>query len=130
MTTSEQPRIRLWELIEEGAFGLIAFHRPDGAIGAHITWIDRWENCLALNTDTRRFKYRMLQRTRTATVCVFIPDHPYEYFEVSCAVDDEILGDAAVAHLHSLSIRHRGIPYDGDLTHRVVVLLRPLRARG
>ena len=124
-----EPAIR--ELASTGRnFATIAVQLPSGQIASHVMWVDADDDQLLVNTEVHRAKYRAIQQHPEVTVTVWDAANPYRYAEVRGTVSGEVRGDAARAHIDTLSQRYLGHDYGAPIhSERVVLRITPVRQR-
>jgi PPOX class probable F420-dependent enzyme len=124
-----EPAIR--DLASTGTnFGTIAVQLPNGQIASHVMWVDADDDTLLVNTEVHRAKYKAIQQHPEVTVTIWDVANPYRYAEVRGTVSGEVRGDAARAHIDTLSQRYLGHDYAAPIqSERVVLRITPVRQR-
>ena len=111
-------------------FGTIAVQLPNGQIAGHVMWVDADSDQLLVNTEIHRAKYKAIQQHPEVTVTIWDVANPYRYAEVRGRVSGEVRGDAARAHIDTLSQRYLGHDYGAAIqSERVVLRITPVRQR-
>lgn len=122
------PAVR--ELIDAPNFAALAYHRADGSIANHIMWIDADDDHLLINTEVHRGKFKALQANGDVTLTIWDRTNPYHYAEVTGTVVGTDDGDAARAHIDTLSRRYNDVDYPNPIqSRRVIVKIEPTRQR-
>jgi PPOX class probable F420-dependent enzyme len=116
------------ELARGGAFATLSTLLSSGAPAAQVMWIDCDDECLLINTEVHRRKFRSMQRDPRVTVCMWQRDDPYRYVEVRGQVIEFVHGEPARRHIDVLAERYFGRPYDpAEIeSERVIARIRPL----
>ncbi len=70
------------EFIRSGAFATLTTLLPDGRPAAQVMWIDCDDECVLINTELHRQKFKNVEGDPRVTVCVWEKDDPYHYLEV------------------------------------------------
>jgi PPOX class probable F420-dependent enzyme len=124
-----EPAIR--DLASSGRnFATIAVQLPSGQIASHVMWVDADDDQLLVNTEVHRAKYKAIQQRPEVTLTVWDAANPYRYAEVRGRVSGEVRGDAARAHIDTLSQRYLGHDYGAPIhSERVVLRITPVRQR-
>jgi PPOX class probable F420-dependent enzyme len=104
---------------------------PGGQPMTHIMWVDADEECLLINTEVHRQKFKNISRDPRVTVTVFDSGNPYKYVEVRGRVTEEVKGQQARDHIDKLSDKYVGKPYDPAAikSERVILRVTPERQR-
>ena len=103
---------------------------PNGQIASHVMWVDADDDQLLVNTEIHRAKYKAIQQHPEVTVTIWDVANPYRYAEVRGTVSGEVRGDAARAHIDTLSQRYLGHDYRRTIqSERVVLRITPVRQR-
>ena len=110
-----------------GNFATLTTLRPDGAPAAQVMWIDCDDECVLINTEVHRQKFKNVERQPQVAVCIWDKDDPYHYIEVRGEVIEIIRGEEAREHIDKLALRYFGRRYDGDTiqSERVILRIRP-----
>lgn len=123
-----EPAVR--ELIDAGNFAALAYHRADGSIANHVMWIDADDDHLMINTEVHRAKFSAMQANPDVTITIWEKTNPYHYAEIAGKVVGTDDGDAARAHIDTLSQRYNGTDYANPIqSRRVIVKFEPTRQR-
>ena len=124
-----EPAIR--DLASTGRnFGTLAVQLPNGQIASHVMWVDADDEQILINTEIHRAKYKAVQQHPEVTVTIWDHDNPYRYAEVRGRVAGEVRGDAARAHIDTLSLRYLGHDYGATIqSERIVLRITPIRQR-
>ncbi len=100
----------------------------DGSPSTQMMWVHADDDCLLINTEVERNKFRNLSRDPRVTVLVFDAASPYRYVEARGRVVDTVVGDAARAQLDELAHKYTDAPYANPVgSDRVIVRIRPER---
>ena len=111
-------------------FGTVCVTLPNGQIASHVMWVDADDEHIIFNTEVHRAKFTALEANPQITMTVWATDNPYSYAEVRGEVADIVRGDAARAHIDTLSQRYTGVDYQGEIqSERAIVKVAPLRQR-
>ncbi len=105
--------------------------RPDGHPASQVMWVDADDECILINTEKHRRKYRNVLVDPRVTVTLWQHDNPYKYLEIRGLVEEFIEGPAARAHIDTLAWRYFGRPYIQEQiqSERVILRIRPLSQR-
>ena len=102
----------------------------DGQPQTQVMWVDADDDCVLINTEIHRQKYRNVERDPRVTVTVMDANDPYHYAEVRGRVTDTIRGDQARQHIDELSNKYTGRPYFNEIqSERVILRISPYRQR-
>jgi PPOX class probable F420-dependent enzyme len=71
----------LRELAEGRNFAAFTTLRPDGHPATQVMWVDCDDECLLINTETLRRKYRNARNDPRVTVMIWDAADPYRYAE-------------------------------------------------
>ena len=115
-----------------GNFATLTTLLPDGRPAAQVMWVDCDDECVLINTEVHRQKFKNVERDPRVVVCIWERDDPYHYIEVRGDVVDVVRGEPARQHIDELAMRYFGRLYDGETitSERVIVRIRPrLRRR-
>ncbi len=109
-------------------FAVLSTLRPDGAPAAQVMWVDADDECILINTEKHRRKFRNVMADPRVTVTLIDAEDPYNYVEVRGVVEAVIEGTAAREHIDRLAWRYFDRPYDGSSieSERVILRIRPL----
>jgi PPOX class probable F420-dependent enzyme len=116
------------ELATGRNFAVLTTLRPDGHPAAQVMWVDADDDCILINTEKHRRKFRNVQRDPRVTVTLIDAQDPYHYVEVRGVVEEIVDGPAAREHIDRLAQRYFGRPYDGSTieSERVILRIRPV----
>lgn len=108
-------------------FGTITTLLPSGTAMTHVTWVDADDECVTVNTEVHRQKYKNVERDPRCTVTVIDHENPYRYAEVRGRVIETITGDEARKNIDDLSLKYGGNPYPAEAitTERVILRIAP-----
>jgi PPOX class probable F420-dependent enzyme len=117
------------DFITSGAFATLVTLLPDGRPAAQVMWIDCDDECVLINTELHRQKFKNVEGDPRVTVCVWEKGDPYHYCEVRGDVVEIVRGEAARQHIDTLAQRYFGRLYrDDDIqSERVILRIRPIR---
>ncbi len=117
----------LRRLATGGHFAALSTVLPDGNPAAQVMWIDCDDDCLLINTEVHRQKFKSIEADPRVAVCIWERDDPYHYVEVRGEVVEIIRGERARAHIDELAQRYFGRPYDGATitSERVILRIEP-----
>ena len=129
-TRDRRPRAltdELRQLATGGNFACLSTLLPDGGPAAQVMWIDCDDDCLLINTEVHRQKFKSIEADPRVAVCIWKRDDPYHYVEVRGEVVETIRGDRAREHIDKLAWRYFGRPYDATIieSERVILRIRP-----
>ena len=111
-------------------FGTIVVQLPNGQLLSQVMWVDADDDQVLVNTEVHRAKYQAIQQRPEVTVTIWDAQNPYRYAEVRGKVAGEVRGDAARAHIDTLSQRYLGHDYAATIqSERVVLRIKPVRQR-
>jgi PPOX class probable F420-dependent enzyme len=115
------------EFIRGGAFATLTTLLPDGRPAAQVMWVDCDDECVLINTELHRQKFKNIEGDPRVTVCVWDKDNPYHYLEVRGDVVEIVRGEAARQHIDELALRYFDRPYRSkDIqSERVILRIRP-----
>ncbi len=110
-----------------GSFATLTTLLPDGRPMAQVMWVDCDDDCVLINTELHRLKFKNIERDARVVVCIIDKDDPYHFIEVRGDAVEIVRGDPARRHIDVLAMRYFGRPYDGDAiqSERVIVRIRP-----
>jgi PPOX class probable F420-dependent enzyme len=114
----------LREFVTSGNFATFSTLLPDGGPAAQVMWIDCDADCLLINTEVHRQKFKSIEADPRVSVCIWQRDDPYDYVEVRGEVIETIRGERARAHIDQLAWRYFGRPYDETIITSERVILR------
>ncbi|MGI8416955.1 MAG: PPOX class F420-dependent oxidoreductase [Nakamurella sp.] len=112
-------------------FAMFTTIRPDGHPASQVMWVDADDECILINTEKHRRKYRNVLADPRVTVTLWEQDDPYRYLEIRGLVEEVIDGPPARAHIDRLAWRYFGRPYiQAQIqSERVILRIRPLSDR-
>ena len=115
------------DFIKSGAFATLTTLLPDGRPAAQVMWIDCDDECVLINTELHRQKFKNVEGDPRVTVCVWEKDDPYHYLEVRGDVVEIVRGEAARKHIDELALRYFDRLYhEADIqSERVILRIRP-----
>lgn len=116
------------DFIKSGAFATLTTLLSDGRPAAQVMWIDCDDECVLINTELHRQKFKNVEGDPRVTVCVWEKDDPYHYLEVRGDVVEIVGGEAARQHIDQLALRYFDRLYrDDDIqSERVILRVRPI----
>lgn len=116
-------------LIKGKNFATFTTLMKDGHPATQVMWVDCDDDCVLINTEVHRFKYKHVLRDPRVTVTVWNNESPYTYVEIRGVVSDMIEGPRAREHIDELSMCYYGRPYDPAIiqSERVLLRIRPLK---
>jgi PPOX class probable F420-dependent enzyme len=102
---------------------------PDGDAMTHVMWVGADDECVLINTEVHRQKFRNVQRDPRCTVAIIDHANPYHFAEVRGRVVETITGDRPRAHIDELSRKYLGSDYQPEAitTERVILRIAPHR---
>lgn len=103
---------RTKELLAGPNFAVLTTLMADGGPQSHVMWVGGDDDHLHINTQVDRQKYRNVVRDPRVAVTIIDAGDPYSFVEVRGTVVDMQAGEVGLAHIHELSHRYRGKPYD------------------
>ena len=111
-----------------GNFATLTTLLPDGRPAAQVMWIDCDDECVRINTEVHRQKFKNVEADPRVAICIWDKDDPYHYIEVRGDVVEVVRGEPARKHIDELAMRYFGHLYDGDSiqSERVILRIRPL----
>jgi general stress protein 26 len=112
------------ELAHGANFAALTVHLGGGQAMTHLMWVDADEDCVLINTEVHRDKFRVLQEDPRATVTIWAADNPYHYVEVRGQLVETIGGERARAHIDQLARKYLGRDYDPAAIQSERVILR------
>lgn len=115
------------ELAHGPNFATLTVQLRSGSAMTHVMWVDADDDCVLINTEVHRAKFRALERDPRATVMIWAADNPYRYVEVRGCVIETIRGERARAHIDALARKYFGRDYDpeGIQSERVILRIAP-----
>lgn len=117
----------LRQLAKGGNFATLTTLLHGGRPAAQVMWIDCDDDCLLINTEIHRQKFKSVERDPRVVVCIWKRDDPYHYVEVRGEVIDVVRGEPARRHIDELAMRYFGRLYDATsiTSERVMLRIRP-----
>ena len=91
-----------------GNFATLTTLLPDGRPAAQVMWVDCDDDCVLINTELHRQKFKNVERDPRVVVCIWDKDDPYHYIEVRGDVVEIIRGEPARQHIDELAMRYFG----------------------
>ena len=117
------------DLFRKKAFAHLVTLMPDGSPQTSPVWCDLDGECVRINTERERLKFKNLKRDPRVALSISDPDNAYRYLEVRGRVVETTERDAA-QHIDQLAKRYMGVdkyPYSKPGDVRVIVRIRPER---
>jgi PPOX class probable F420-dependent enzyme len=110
-----------------GNFATLTTLLPDGSPAAQVMWVDCDDECVLINTELHRQKFKNIRGDPRVAVCIWDRADPYHYNEVRGEVVDIVRGEPARRHIDELALRYFGRLYDGEsiTSERVILRIRP-----
>jgi PPOX class probable F420-dependent enzyme len=110
-----------------GNFATLTTLLPDGRPATQLMWVDCDDECVLINTELHRQKFKNVERDPRVVVCIWERDNPYSFVEVRGDVVEVIRGERPRAHIDELALRYFGRLYDPDAiqSERVILRIRP-----
>lgn len=120
------PKVR--DLATGKNFAVFTTLRADGHPAAQVMWVDADDDCLLINTEKHRRKFRNVQHDPRVTVTIMNSENLYEYVEVRGNVVEIVEGAAARDHIDKLSLKYFGRLYDPSIikSERVILRISPI----
>ena len=111
-------------MFTEPNYGVVSTVRKDGSPHKTVVWVDFDGENVLVNTAEGRAKPRHIRANPRVGVSVVDPQDPYRWISVSGPA--EMTEDGAEEHIHKLSWKYRGRPYDlQEGQQRLLVRVRP-----
>lgn len=119
------------ELAHGPNFATLTVQLRSGSAMTHVMWVDADDDCVLINTEVHRAKFRVLERDPRATVMIWAADNPYRYVEVRGGLIETIRGERARAHIDALARKYVGRDYDPEAiqSERVILRIAPVAQR-
>jgi PPOX class probable F420-dependent enzyme len=119
------------ELAKGRNFATLTTMLPSGHPATQVMWVDCDEECVIINTEVHRQKFKNIEADPRVTVCIWEQDNPYRYVEVRGEVVEIIRGPRAREHIDACAQLYFGRPYDPTIitSERVMLRIRPLGDR-
>jgi PPOX class probable F420-dependent enzyme len=100
----------------------------DGAPQTQVMWVDADDDCILINTEVHRAKFRNVERDPRVSVLVWAADDPYTYVEVRGEVTEVVRGQEARDHIDACSRRYFGKDYPNEVqSERAILRITPDR---
>lgn len=96
---------------ETKAFAFLATLMPDGTPQVTPVWFNTDGEHLLVNSAKGRVKDKNMRARPEVAVVLMKPGEPYRYVQVRGEVI-EVVEEGAAEHMHSLSQKYRGRPYE------------------
>lgn len=124
MALSEDVR----ELAKGRNFATLTTMLPSGHPATQVMWVDCDDECVIINTEVHRRKFKNVELDPRVTVCIWQADNPYRYAEVRGEVVEIIRGKEARDHIDTCSELYFERPYNPDIikSERVMLRIKPL----
>jgi PPOX class probable F420-dependent enzyme len=115
------------EFARAGNFATLTTLLPDGRPAAQVMWVDSDDECILINTEIHRQKFKSIEGDPRVAVCIWQRDDPYQYMELRGRVVEIVRGEPARQHIDELAMRYFGRPYDETIitSERVILRIRP-----
>jgi len=116
------------DLIKGVNFSAVTTLQADGRPATQVMWIDCDDECVLINTEIHRYKYKQAKADPRVTVMIWEAGNPYRYVEVRGEVEEFIYGQRARDHIDELAWKYFGRAYDPEeiTSERVIMRMRPL----
>jgi PPOX class probable F420-dependent enzyme len=117
------------DLFRKKAFAHLATLMSDGSPQTSPVWCDFDGECVLINTERARLKFKNMKRDARVALSISDPDDPYRYLEVRGRVI-ETTEKGADALIDKLAKRYMGVdkyPYTKPDDVRVTLRIRPER---
>jgi len=117
------------ELFRKKAFAHLATVMPDGSPQSSPVWCDFDGECVLVNTERARLKFKNVKRDPRVALSISDPDNPYRYLEFRGRVV-ETTEKGADALIDKLAKRYMGVdkyPHNQPGDVRVTLRIRPER---
>jgi len=116
------------ELARGSNFAALTALLPGGHPQTQVMWVDADDDCLLINTEVHRQKFRNTERDPRVTLTIWDREDPYRFVEVRGEVVGKAKGQEARGHIDRLSHKYRGRPYRTKIqSERVVLRIAPFR---
>jgi PPOX class probable F420-dependent enzyme len=103
---------------------------PSGQPMTQVMWVDADDECVLINTEVHRQKFKNVEADARVTVAVIDAANPYAYAEIRGRVVATVRGPEARAHIDELAEKYTGAPYAAEITsERVILRIEPDRVR-
>jgi PPOX class probable F420-dependent enzyme len=100
----------------------------DGAPQTQVMWVDADDECILINTEVHRAKFRNVERDPRVSVAIWAADDPYTYVEIRGTVTEVVRGQEARDHIDACSRRYFGKDYPNDVqSERAILRITPDR---
>lgn len=116
------------ELAKGRNFATLTTMLPSGHPATQVMWVDCDHECVLINTEVHRQKFKNIEADPRVTVCIWEHENPYRYVEVRGEVVEIIRGARAREHIDECAQRYFGRPYDPTIikSERVLLRIKPL----
>ena len=116
------------ELAKGKNFATFTTMLPSGHPATQVMWVDCDDECVIINTEVHRQKFKNIEADPRVTVCIWEQENPYRYVEVRGQVVEIIRGQRARDHIDECAQLYFGRPYDPTIikSERVLLRIKPL----
>ena len=116
------------ELAKGKNFATLTTMLPSGHPATQVMWVDCDDECVIVNTEVHRQKFKNVERDPRVTVCIWEYDNPDRYAEVRGEVVEIVRGQRARDHIDECAHLYFGRPYNPDIikSERVMLRIKPL----
>ncbi|MFP4233314.1 MAG: pyridoxamine 5'-phosphate oxidase family protein [Nitriliruptoraceae bacterium] len=116
------------ELAKGRNFATLTTMLADGHPATQVMWVDCDDECVIINTEVHRQKFKNVERDPRVTVCIWEQDNPYRYVEVRGEVVEIVRGQRARDHIDECAQLYFGRPYNPEIikSERVMLRIKPL----
>lgn len=110
-------------------FASLATLMPDGSPQVHVMWVDTDGDCILVNTEVHRRKFKNITANPLATVLIVDRGDPWTYSEVRGEVVETVTGPEARAHIDALTRKYLGLDdYPNPISsERAILKIAPRR---
>ena len=118
------------DLFRKKAFAHLATVMSDGSPQSSPVWCDFDGECVLVNTERARLKFKNVKRDPRVALSISDPDNPYRYLEVRGRVVERTKAGAD-AHIDALAKRYLGkdkYPWRNEKEQRVIYKVQPERS--
>jgi PPOX class probable F420-dependent enzyme len=118
------------QLLDATSVAVVSSFNADGSVHSTVTWVDRIDGKLAVNSAVGRVWPTNLERDPRITVLVVAKDNPGEYVEVRGTTAGTT--DGADAHIDRLAKKYTGLdeyPFRQPGEQRISFLVDEQRVR-
>lgn len=102
-------------------FAALTTLAADGQPSTHMMWVDADDECLIINTETHRQKFKNISTDPRVCVTVIDVENPYRYIEARGRVTEIVHGDEARRHIDEESRRYTGADYAPKIVSERVI---------